>query len=195
MAGQLDGKKVAFLFTEGVEQVELTEPLEAVRDAGGTPELISLETGAVQMFNHLDKGDTIEAQTAVADADPSDYAGLVVPGGVANPDALRTDDDAVSFVRGFFEQDKPTAIICHGPWVLIEADVARGRTVTSWPSLRTDLENAGAHWVDKEVVVDNGLVTSRNPDDLPVFCAKLVEEFAEGKHEQHVGAGSAAGSN
>ncbi len=195
MAGQLDGKKVAFLFTEGVEQVELTKPLEAVRDAGGTPELISLETGAVQMFNHLDKGDTIEAQTAVADADPSDYAGLVVPGGVANPDALRTDDDAVSFVRGFFEQDKPTAIICHGPWVLIEADVARGRTVTSWPSLRTDLENAGAHWVDKEVVVDNGLVTSRNPDDLPVFCAKLVEEFAEGKHEQHVGAGSAAGSN
>ena len=146
------------------------------------------------MFNHLDKGDTIEAEKAVSDADPSDYAGLVVPGGVANPDALRADDDAVSFVRGFFEQDKPTAIICHGPWVLIEADVARGRTVTSWPSLRTDLENAGAHWVDKEVVVDNGLVTSRNPDDLPAFCAKLVEEIAEGKREQHVGAGASAGS-
>ena len=194
MAGQLEGKRVAFLFTEGVEQVELTKPLQAVREAGGTPELISLETGAIQMFNHLDKGDTIEAEKAVSDADPSDYAGLVVPGGVANPDALRTDDDAVSFVRGFFEQDKPTAIICHGPWVLIEADVARGRTVTSWPSLRTDLENAGAHWVDKEVVVDNGLVTSRNPDDLPAFCAKLVEEIAEGKHEQHVGAGTSAGS-
>ena len=195
MAGQLNGKRVAFLFTEGVEQVELTKPLEAVREAGGTPELISLETGAIQMFNHLDKGDTIEAEKAVADAEASHYDGLVVPGGVANPDALRADDDAVSFVRGFFEQDKPTAVICHGPWVLIEADVARGRTMTSWPSLRTDLENAGAHWVDKEVVVDNGLVTSRNPGDLPAFCAKLVEEIAEGKHEQHVGAGSTAGNN
>ncbi len=194
MAGQLNGKRVAFLFTEGVEQVELTKPLEAVREAGGTPELISLETGAIQMFNHLDKGDTIEAEKAVADAEASHYDGLVVPGGVANPDALRADDDAVSFVRDFFEQDKPTAVICHGPWVLIEADVVSGRTVTSWPSLQTDLRNAGATWVDEEVVVDNGLVTSRQPDDLPAFCSKLVEEIAEGKHEQQVGAGASAGN-
>jgi protease I len=195
MAGKLDGKRVAFLFTEGVEQVELTEPLEAVRKAGGQPELISLETGEVQMFNHLDKSDTIEAERAVSDVDPSDYDGLVIPGGVANPDRLRTDEDAVDFVRGFFEQDKPTAIICHGPWMLVEADVARGRKVTSFPSLKTDLRNAGARWVDEEVVVDNGLVTSRNPDDLPAFCAKLVEEIAEGRHEQHVGAGASARSS
>ncbi len=182
MAGQLAGKRVAFLFTEGVEQVELTKPLEAVREAGGTPELISLQTGKIQMFNHLDKGETIEADTAITDADPSDYAGLVVPGGVANPDALRTDPDAVAFVRSFVDEAKPTAIICHGPWMLIEADVARGRTVTSWPSLQTDLRNAGATWVDEEVVVDNGLVTSRKPDDLPAFCAKVVEEIAEGRH-------------
>jgi protease I len=192
MATELEGKRVAFLFTEGVEQVELTEPLEAVRNAGGEAELISLDKGEVQMFNHLDKGDTIEAEQTVSEADPSDYDALVVPGGVANPDALRMDDDAVAFVRGFFEQDKPTAIICHGPWVLVEADVARGRKLTSWPSLKTDLRNAGAEWVDEEVVVDNGLVTSRNPDDLPAFCAKLVEEFAEGKHEQHVGAGASS---
>ncbi len=195
MAGQLEGKRVAFLFTEGVEQVELTKPLEAVREAGGTPELISLETGSVQMFNHLDKGDTIEAEKAVSDADPSNYDALVVPGGVANPDALRMDDAAVTFVRSFFEQDQPAAIICHGPWLLVEADVARGRTVTSWPSLQTDLRNAGATWVHEEVVVDNGLVTSRKPDDLPAFCEKLVEEFAEGKHEQHVGAGASAGNS
>ena len=192
MANQLEGKRVAFLFTEGVEQVELTEPLKAVRDAGAQADLISLEQGEVQMFNHLDKGDTIEAEHTVSDADPSDYDGLVVPGGVANPDALRMDEDAVRFVRAFFEQDKPAGIICHGPWVLVEADVARGRKVTSWPSLKTDLRNAGAEWVDEEVVVDNGLVTSRKPDDLPAFCAKVVEEIAEGKHEQHVGASSSA---
>ena len=188
MPARLEGKRVAFLFTEGVEQVELTEPLEAVRKAGADAELISLDKGEVQMFNHLDKGDTIEAEQAVSDAEASDYDGLVVPGGVANPDALRMDDDAVEFVRGFFEQDKPTAIICHGPWVLVEADVARGRKVTSWPSLKTDLRNAGAEWVDEEVVVDNGLVTSRKPDDLPAFCAKIVEEFAEGRHEQRAAA-------
>src|SRR2546421_3528977 len=195
MANELQGKRVAFLFTEGVEQVELTEPLKAVRDAGAEVDLISLEQGEVQMFNHLDKGDTIDADRAVADADASDYDGLVVPGGVANPDQLRTDEDAVQFVRAFVEQDKPTGIICHGPWVLIEAGVAKGRTLTSWPSLKTDLRNAGAEWVDEEVQVDNGLVTSRKPDDLPAFCAKLVEEFAEGKHEQHVGAGASSSTH
>jgi protease I len=190
MAGELEGKHVAFLFTEGVEQVELTDPLGAIRDAGADVELVSLETGTVQMFNHLDKGDTIEATRAVSEADASNYDALVVPGGVANPDRLRTDEDAVRFVRAFFEQDKPVGIICHGPWMLAEADVAKGRTVTSWPSLRTDLRNAGADWVDEQVVVDNGLVTSRKPDDLPAFCAKLIEEFAEGRHRQHVSAGA-----
>ena len=192
MAGtlELEGKRVAFLFTDGVEQVELTEPLAAVRGAGAEVDLVSLEQGPVQMFNHLDKSETIDADQRVADADAAEYDGLVIPGGVANPDRLRTDADAVRFVRDFFAQDKPVAIICHGPWMLVESGVARGRTVTSWPSLQTDLRNAGAHWVDQEVVVDNGLVTSRKPDDLPAFCAKVVEELAEGRHQQRVAAGS-----
>jgi protease I len=188
MANELQGKRVAFLFTTGVEQVELTEPLEAVRKAGADAELISLQKGEIEMWQHFDKGDKIEVDQAVADVDASDYDALVLPGGVANPDQLRVDADAVKFVRAFFEQDKPVGVICHGPWMLAEADVARGRTVTSWPSLRTDLRNAGAEWVDREVVVDNGLVTSRKPDDLPAFCAKIVEEFAEGRHTQRVAA-------
>ncbi len=188
MADELQGKRIAFLFTEGVEQVELTEPLEAVRNAGGEPDLVSLQQGEVEAWNHFDKGDRFKVDLAVADADASNYDGLVLPGGVANPDQLRIDDDAVKFVRAFFEQDKPVGVICHGPWMLVEADVARGRRVTSWPSLKTDLRNAGADWVDEEVVVDNGLVTSRKPDDLPAFCAKIVEEFAEGKHDQQVAA-------
>ncbi len=188
MPQTLDGKRIAFLFTEGVEQVELTDPLKAVREAGADVDLISLEEGTVQMFNHLDKGDTIEAERAVSDADPSDYDGLVLPGGVANPDALRMDEDAVRFVRAFAEQDKPLGVICHAPWLLVESGIAKGRTVTSWPSLKTDLRNAGATWVDEEVHVDKGLVTSRKPDDLPAFCAKIVEEFAEGKHKQRVAA-------
>ena len=183
MAGELDGKTVAFLATEGVEQVELTEPWKAVENAGGTPELISLEPGAVQAFNHLDKGDTFPVDHTAAEADAARYDALVLPGGVANPDFLRADEDAVAFVRAFFDQAKPVAAICHGPWTLIDAGVVEGRTLTSWPSLRTDLRNAGATWVDEEVHVDQGLVTSRKPDDLPAFCEKLVEEFCEGRHE------------
>jgi protease I len=183
MAGRLQGKRIAFLVaTEGIEQVELTEPWKAVEQAGGTPELISLEEGEVQAFNHLDKADTFKVDHTVKDVDASDYDGLVLPGGVANPDMLRTDGDAVAFARAFFEQAKPVGVICHGPWTLIEADVVRGRTITSWPSLKTDLRNAGASWVDEEVVVDEGLVSSRKPDDLPAFCAKVVEELAEGTH-------------
>jgi len=195
MAGKLDGKTIAFLATEGVEQVELTEPWKAVEDAGGRPELISLEEGEVQAFNHLDKGDTFRADRAVADADASAYDGLVLPGGVANPDFLRADENAVAFVRAFFDQAKPVAAICHGPWTLVEADVLRGRTITSWPSVKTDIRNAGATWVDEEVHVDQGLVSSRKPDDLPAFCAKLVAELCEGVHEQQAqqAAGAAAG--
>ena len=184
MAEELKGKKIAFLAAEGVEQVELTEPWKAVEQAGGSPELVSVEDGEVQAFNHLDKADTFSVDKTAKDADASDYDGLVLPGGVANPDFLRMDDDAVRFVRAFFEQAKPVGVICHGPWTLVEADVVKGRTVTSWPSLQTDLRNAGAKWVDEEVVVDEGLVSSRNPDDLPAFCAKLVEELAEGEHAE-----------
>jgi protease I len=184
MADELKGKKIAFLAAEGVEQVELTEPWKAVEQAGGSPELISVDDGEVQAFNHLDKADTFPVDKVAKDADASDYDGLVLPGGVANPDFLRTDEDAVGFVRAFFEQAKPVGVICHGPWTLVEADVVKGRTLTSWPSLQTDLRNAGAKWVDEEVVVDEGLVSSRNPDDLPAFCAKLVEELAEGEHAE-----------
>ena len=181
---ELDGKRIAFLATDGVEQVELTEPWKAVEQAGGKPELISLEEGEVQGFDHLDRADTFPVDGVVAQADAGDYDGLVLPGGVANPDALRMDEDAVGFIRGFFEEGTPVAVICHGPWTLVEGDLVRGRKITSWPSLKTDIRNAGGEWVDEEVVVDGGLVSSRNPDDLPAFCAKLVEEFAEGRHER-----------
>ena len=176
MADKLQGKRIAFLVApEGAEQVELTEPWQAVEGEGGKPELLSTEDGEVQAFNHLDKGDTFPVDRTVAGADAAEYDGLVLPGGVANPDLLRADEDAVAFVRDFFEQGKPVAVICHGPWTLVEADVLRGRTITSWPSLQTDIRNAGGNWVDEEVVVDDGLVSSRKPDDLPAFCAKLVE--------------------
>jgi deglycase len=183
MADKLQNKRIAFLVApEGVEQVELTEPWKAVEDAGGTPELLSTDSGEIQAFNHLDKADTFPVDRTVADANASDYDGLVLPGGVANPDFLRTDEDAVAFVRTFFEEAKPVGVICHGPWTLVEADVLKGRTITSWPSLQTDVRNAGGRWVDEEVVVDEGLVSSRKPDDLPAFCAKIVEEFCEGEH-------------
>ena len=184
MSDQLQGKKVAFLVAnEGVEQVELTEPLKAVREAGAEAHLIAPESGDIQGFNHLDKGDVFQADRGVEEVDASDYDGLVLPGGVANPDILRTVAAAVEFARAFFEQGKPVAAICHGPWTLVEADVVRDRTLTSWPSLQTDIRNAGGEWVDEEVHVDQGLVTSRKPDDLKAFCAKAVEEIAEGKHE------------
>ncbi|ASR38238.1 protease [Prauserella marina] len=183
MAETLAGRRVAFVVApEGVEQVELTSPWKAVRDAGGRPELISFQPGEIQAFNHLDKADTFPVDKVVSDASVDDYDALVLPGGVANPDALRTNADAVHFVREFFVRKKPVAAICHAPWTLVEADVVRGRRLTSWPSLRTDLRNAGAEWVDEEVVVDDGLVTSRNPNDLPAFNDKMIEEIAEGAH-------------
>ena len=193
--GKLDDKTVAFLATDGVEQVELTEPWKKVADEGGTPRLVSLDSGEIQAFEHLDKADTFEVYRTVADANESDYDGLVLPGGVANPDFLRTNEDAVSFTRSFFEAGKPVAAICHGPWMLVEADVVRDRTVTSWPSLRTDIRNAGGNWVDEEVHVDNGLVTSRKPDDLPAFCDKLVEEICEGRHEEQALQAAGAGTS
>jgi protease I len=184
MSDRLQGKKIAFLTAnEGVEQVELVEPLEAVREAGAEAELLAPEAGEIQAFNHLDKGDTFDVDRTVGEADASEYDGLVLPGGVANPDELRTKPEALEFVRGFFAAGKPVGVICHGPWTLIDAGVAEGRTLTSWPSLETDLRNAGANWVDEEVHVDQGLVSSRKPDDLEAFKAKIVEEFAEGVHE------------
>ena len=181
MSDELRGKTIAFaVANEGIEQVELTEPWQAIEQAGGTPKLISLESGKVQAANHLEKADTFEVDATFADSDARDYDALVLPGGVANPDRLRMDDKAVGFIRAFFDAGKPVAAICHAPWTLVEADVVRGRTLTSWPSLRTDLRNAGASWVDEEVVVDGSLITSRKPDDLPAFNAALVKTFAAG---------------
>ncbi|MGA4995018.1 type 1 glutamine amidotransferase domain-containing protein [Nonomuraea bangladeshensis] len=178
----MNGKTIAFLVApEGVEQVELTEPWKAVKQAGGTPKLISTDSGQIQGFNHLDKADEFAVDDTVDTADPASFDGLVLPGGVANPDFLRMQPAAVRFVHAFFDAGKPVAAICHAPWTLIEADVVRGRTMTSWPSLRTDLRNAGATWVDQEVVVDtegpNTLVTSRKPDDLKAFCQAATDAF------------------
>jgi protease I len=185
MANELEGRTAAVLVAnEGIEQVELTEPWRAIEEAGGRSVLIAPQDGTAQAFNHLDKADEFDVDQTVAEADVTDYDILVLPGGVANPDALRLDPRAVDFAKEFVELGKPIAAICHAPWTLVEADVVDGRTMTSWPSLKTDIRNAGGTWVDEQVVVDNGLVSSRKPDDLPAFCAKLVEEFCEGRHEQ-----------
>jgi protease I len=179
----LAGKTVAFLVAnEGVEQVELTEPWKAVKESGGTPKLVALKSGKVQAFNHLDKGDTFEVDDTISKAKPDAYDALVLPGGVANPDRLRTEPKAVAFAKAFATSGKPIAVICHGPWTLVEADVVRGRTITSWPSLKTDIMNAGGTWVDEEVHVDTSgpgvMVSSRKPDDLKAFCQELVDAFA-----------------
>jgi protease I len=179
----IKGKRVAFLATDGVEEVEYTQPRQAVESAGGTAELVSIKDGSIQAVNHMDKAGTYPVDKQVKDVDVESYDALVLPGGVANPDFLRVDPDAVRFVRDFFTAGKPVAAICHGPWTLIEAGVVDGRTLTSWPSLRTDLANAGATWVDEQVFVDDGLVTSRKPDDLEAFCEALLEEFGK-DHKQ-----------
>jgi protease I len=181
VAEQLSGKRIAFFAApEGTEQVELTEPWEAFERAGAELTLLSTEPGEIQMFNHLELGETWKVDRTVGDATSDEFDGLVLPGGAANADKGRMDPSAVRFVKSFFDAGKPAAVICHAPWLLVEADVVRGRTVTSYPSLRTDIRNAGGHWLDKEVVVDRGLVTSRRPADLKAFIAKAIEEFAEG---------------
>jgi protease I len=187
VADKLQGKRVAFMATDMVEQVELTEPWKALEQEGAKLELVSLEEGEIQGFNHYDKADTFKVDRTVEEARADDYDALVIPGGVGNPDTMRMDENAVQLVREFFEQGKPVGVICHGPWMLVEAGVVRGRKVTSWPSLQTDIRNAGGNWVDEEVVVDQGLVTSRKPGDIPAFNRKLIEEVAEGRHEEQAG--------
>jgi len=183
MARKLDGKKVAILVTDGFEQVELTKPREALDEAGAETKIVSLKSGKIQGMNHADKGDKFDVDLTLGEARPEEFDALMIPGGLMNPDDLRSNDDALEFTRHFFREGKPVAAICHGPWVLIDADVVRGRVLTSWPAIKTDVKNAGGKWVNEDVVVDNGLVTSRNPDDIPAFNKKMIEEFCEGRHE------------
>jgi protease I len=181
---KLEGKKVAILAADMFERVELEQPRKALEDAGATTEIVSIHDGEIQGFDHFDPAKKVKVDKTVEEVSVDDYDALLIPGGVGNPDQLRGDENAVNFVREFAEAKKPMAVICHGPWMLVESGVVRGKRVTSWPTLQTDIRNAGGEWVDEEVVVDGGLVSSRKPDDLPAFCAKLVEEFAEGRHER-----------
>lgn len=187
---KLSGKKVAILATHGFEQSELLEPKKALEDAGAEVKVVSIERGKIKSWKDNDWGDSIDVDLTLDSTRADDYDALLLPGGVINPDTLRNDESAVAFVRNFFEARKPIAAICHGPWTLIDAGAVRGRTVTSWPSIRTDLMNAGANWVDEEAVVDNGLVTSRKPQDIPAFNRKMIEEFAEGRHARPPSAGT-----
>lgn len=185
MAQKLDGKTVAVLATDGFEQVELTEPVKALRDAGATVHVVAPKGGRIQGWNHHDRGDMVDVDVTLDQADGGRYDALLLPGGVINPDALRLEPKAIEFVKSFVTSGRPIAAICHGPWTLIDADGVRGKRMTSWPSLQADLRNAGANWVDEQVVTDHGLVTSRKPDDIPAFCRKMIEEFCEGRHTGH----------
>ena len=190
--GKLDGKKVAILVADGFEPVEMAKPREALEEAGAETKIISPKSGQIQGMHHADKGDKFDVDLTLDEAQPEDFDALMIPGGLMNPDSLRSNEDALEFTRHFFEVGKPVAAICHGPWVLIDAGVVRDRTLTSWPAIQTDVKNAGGHWVNEEVVVDNGLVSSRKPDDIPAFNKKMIEEFCEGKHAgqvQFAGAG------
>src|SRR5438552_10770187 len=193
MAGKLDGKKVAILVADGFEQVEMTKPREALDAAGAETKIVSLKSGKIQGMNHMEKGDKFDVDLTLDEARPEEFDALMIPGGLYNPDALRSNEDALDFARQFFKAGKPVAAICHGPQVLISADLVRGRKMTSWPAIKVDMRNAGARWVDEEVVVDNGLVSSRKPDDIPAINNKIIEEFGEGRHEAMAGRAAAAG--
>jgi protease I len=182
MGEKLQGRRVAILAADGFEEVELTKPKRALEEAGAKTSVVSIKSGTIQGMNHADKGETVAVDKTLAEAKPQDFDALMIPGGLMNPDSLRSNEEALEFVRHFFREGKPVAAICHAPWVLIDAGVVRGRTLTSWPAIKTDVRNAGGNWVDQEVVVDNGLVTSRKPVDIPAFNEKMIEEFCEGRH-------------
>ncbi len=190
MAGKLDGKKVAILVADGFEQVEMTKPREALNEAGAETKMVSLKSGKIQGMHHADKGDKFDVDLTLDEARPEEFDALMIPGGLFNPDAVRSNEDALEFARHFFDEGKPVAAICHGPQVLISAGLVRGRTMTSWPAIKADMRNAGANWINEEVVVDNGLVTSREPDDIPAFNKRMIEEFSEGRHKAMATAGS-----